>query len=826
MIISLAHAGFVRKFIVPVPNRSSRRAALREPLAKSLLFRINRLPIRQSRACGWRKRGGGNLPKAQLLELFGRERALKLPLAMHGLAAIKISETALRNLITVLIVLFLVTLGTALTLQLLVSRDHHLNAHNRQSLMHLKIAASELSAVLGAGLAGGTSHRVPDSEDLAQVLLPHAVEAGRIFAIMDGAGRIRATAPADSGLRGKRLAEVLTPEFLATEAGEAGEMTETTLVDGERAFVKMQSLSPYPGSLLVIHPRDAVLGAWRSDVAQIVTLFVVTLGVLVLLGAAFHWQAARAADADRTLSVATRRLDKALDRGRCGLWDWDIARGRIFWSKSMFDILGLEPQDDVLTYGAVAQRLHPDDPSIDQLVDQMLRGGKPSIDQEFRMQHRGGHWVWLRARCELAAAPGEQAPHLVGIAIDITEQKLADRLNQEAEIRLKDAIEAISEAFVLWDADNRLVICNSKYQQFHSLPSQVCLPLTPYEDLARAAKEPLVRQRMALGELGDGQTFEVQLEDGRWLQINERRTKDGGFVSVGTDITALKLNEEKLLDSERELMNTVRDLQKSRLTLEQQSQRLADLAEKYSREKTRAEAANRSKSEFLANMSHELRTPLNAIIGFSEVMEQQIFGPIATAKYLDYARDIHRSGQYLLDVINDILDMSKIEAGRIKLEVARFDVVAMIEDALRMIAPRALEGGVRIARALPPSLEVTADRRALKQVLINILANGVKFTPDGGQVTVAVKAAGGATEIAISDTGIGIEASELPKLGRPFEQVENQFTKTRSGSGLGLAISKSLVELHDGTIEIDSEPGRGTTVTIVIPAPEPGSAAA
>ena len=768
------------------------------------------------------------MPKAQLLELFGRERALKLPLAIHGLSAIKISETALRNLITVLIVLFLVTLGTALTLQLLVSRDHHLNAHNRQSVMHLKIAASELSAILGAGLAAGTSHRVPDSEDLAAVLLPHALEAGRIFAIMDGSGRIRATAPADSWLAGKRLAEIFGPDFLAAAPDASEEMTETTLNDGERAFVKMQSLNPYPGSLLVIHSRDAVLAAWRSDVAQIVTLFVVTLGVLVLLGAAFHWQAARAAEADRTLSVATQRLDKALDRGRCGLWDWDIARGRIFWSKSMFDILGLEPQDDVLTYGAVAQRLHPDDPSIDALVDQMLRGGKPSIDQEFRMQHRAGHWVWLRARCELAAAPDEQAPHLVGIAIDITEQKLADRLNQEAEIRLKDAIEAISEAFVLWDADNRLVVCNSKYQQFHSLPAHVCQPQTPYEELARAAREPLVRQRMALAgaELGEGQTFEVQLEDGRWLQINERRTKDGGFVSVGTDITALKRNEEKLRESERELMNTVRDLQKSRLTLEQQSQRLADLAEKYSREKTRAEAANRSKSEFLANMSHELRTPLNAIIGFSEVMEQQIFGPITTPKYVDYARDIHRSGQYLLDVINDILDMSKIEAGRIKLEVARFDLVAMIEDALRMIAPRALEGGVKIARAVPASLDITADRRALKQVLINILANGVKFTPEGGQVRVAVRGLRGATEIAISDTGIGIEASELPKLGRPFEQVENQFTKTRSGSGLGLAISKSLVELHDGTIEIDSEPGRGTTVTILIPTPETGSAAA
>src|SRR4029079_133785 len=259
--------------------------------------------------------------------------------------------------------------------------------------------------------------------------------------------------------------------------------------DGREAYATVIPLDPYPGSLVVMETGTDLLGAWRTDVTHIGALFTVTLAVLVLLGGAFHWQAARATEADRTLSVATQRLDKALDRGRCGLWDWDIARGRIFWSKSMFDILGLEPQDDVLTYGAVAQRLHPDDPSIDALVDQMLRGGKPSMDQEFRMQHRAGHWVWLRARCELAAAPGEQAPHLVGIAIDITEQKLADRLNQEAEIRLKDAIEAISEAFVLWDADNRLVICNSKYQQFHSLPAQVCQPQTPYEELARTARE-------------------------------------------------------------------------------------------------------------------------------------------------------------------------------------------------------------------------------------------------------------------------------------------------------------------------------------------------
>jgi two-component system cell cycle sensor histidine kinase PleC len=307
------------------------------------------------------------------------------------------------------------------------------------------------------------------------------------------------------------------------------------------------------------------------------------------------------------------------------------------------------------------------------------------------------------------------------------------------------------------------------------------------------------------------------MEDGHWLQINERRTKDGGFVSVGTDITPLKKHEERLLDSERELMNTVRDLQKSRITLEQQSQRLSELAEKYSREKTRAESANRSKSEFLANMSHELRTPLNAIIGFSEVMEQEFFGPLGTPKYIDYARDIHRSGQYLLDVISDILDMSKIEAGRMQLELQVCGLASVIDDALRIVAARAQQGGVTIETAVAPGLELTVDRRALKQVLINLLANAVKFTPDRGRVTIAAQHDRGRAVIVIADTGIGIPPADLGKLGRAFEQVENQFTKTKSGSGLGLAISKSLVEMHGGTLDIASEIGKGTTVTISLP---------
>ncbi|MFO1034530.1 MAG: ATP-binding protein [Hyphomicrobiales bacterium] len=394
-----------------------------------------------------------------------------------------------------------------------------------------------------------------------------------------------------------------------------------------------------------------------------------------------------------------------------------------------------------------------------------------------------------------------------------------DKLNLDAEVRLKDAIENISEAFVLWDTESRLVLCNSKYQQFHSLPASVCVPGTPYALVASSSREPVVKQYVP-GQIihrSGARSVEVQLADGRWLQINERRTKDGGFVSVGTDITELKRQEENLLSSEKTLMETVRDLQKERQTAEEQSQRLAELADKYASEKARAEAANRSKSEFLANMSHELRTPLNAIIGFSEVMTNEFFGPIGTPKYIEYANDIRRSGQFLLDVINDILDMSKIEAGRVDLEIEAVSLQILIEDVMRLVGPRASEGKINVSTDIQVERSFKADRRALKQIIINLMSNAIKFTPEGGSVSITARDAGRNIAFSIADSGIGIQQRDIQKLGRPFEQVENQFTKSRGGSGLGLAISRSLVELHGGKLEIASVVGKGTTVMVTLP---------
>src|SRR5207253_11149293 len=260
--------------------------------------------------------------------------------------------------------------------------------------------------------------------------------------------------------------------------------------------------------------------------------------------------------------------------------------------------------------------------------------------------------------------------------------------------------------------------------------------------------------------------------DGRWLHVSERRTKDGGYVSVGTDITTIKLHEEKLMQSEQRLMHTVENLRASQQALSHQADELADLAQKYSEEKTRAEEANQAKSKFLANMSHELRTPLNAIIGFSEIMESGMFGALGSDKYVEYCRDIHRSGEYLLDVINDVLDMSKIEAGRLKLDLENVDLDRELSDALRVVTTRAQDKNLEVRSQNAPGICLRADRRALKQIALNLLSNAVKFTPEQGRITVRGRVSRGAVVNGIKDSGIGIARDALQKLGRPFEQVE------------------------------------------------------
>ncbi len=342
---------------------------------------------------------------------------------------------------------------------------------------------------------------------------------------------------------------------------------------------------------------------------------------------------------------------------------------------------------------------------------------------------------------------------------------------------------------------------------------------TPYETVVAAGRKAIIRTTITNGdnEAQGARTFEAQLNDGRWMHISERRTKDGGYVSVGTDITKIKQHEHKLMEGEKRRIATINDLRQSQQALERQTDELADLAEKYAEEKTRAEEANQAKSKFLANMSHELRTPLNAIIGFSEIMEAAMFGPLGVDKYREYSRDIRESGRYLLDVINDILDMSKIEAGGIHLSPETVELDHIAADALRVVLGRANEKHLALRSDIATGVQLKADRRALKQIALNLLSNAVKFTPDGGAVTLRGRTRRGHVTIAIEDNGIGIPKDAVHKLGRPFEQVESQLTKRHQGSGLGLAIAKSLAELHGGRMRIRSVLGTGTMVVVRLP---------
>ena len=370
------------------------------------------------------------------------------------------------------------------------------------------------------------------------------------------------------------------------------------------------------------------------------------------------------------------------------------------------------------------------------------------------------------------------------------------RRERQAERRLIQAINSSSEGIVVYDAEERFVVSNSRYREFYPDTADLHRPGVKYENILRAAvarkqfhlasdvdQEAFIRERLVRFR-NPGEPIVRRIASGRWVQISERRTPEGGLISVRTDITALK-------DRERELIASMEA----------------------------AEAANRAKSAFLANISHELRTPLHAVLGLAEVMRDSQDAVPPAETYRSYANLIHESGSHLLDLINDVLDMSKIEAGRYDLLEEAVSLADTVESCVTIIAGHAQEGGVKIVKRLGgavPSLR--ADSRSIKQVVLNLLSNAVKFTPVGGTVTVSVdRDPSGDVAISVSDTGIGIDADQLPRITEPFWQGDDSHTRRFEGTGLGLAISKRLVELHGGTIRVESTKGIGTTVEVRFP---------
>ena len=288
------------------------------------------------------------------------------------------------------------------------------------------------------------------------------------------------------------------------------------------------------------------------------------------------------------------------------------------------------------------------------------------------------------------------------------------------------------------------------------------------------------------------------------IQLNEMsaRRKDGSQFPVELAVGRVRLGDRQLM------IGTLRDIS---------ARREADSTLRLAKED--AVAANRAKSQFLANMSHELRTPLNAIIGFAEVIEREFFGPVGVAQYASYAADIHRSGQHLLSLINDILDLSKVEAGRFEIVEQDFTLAETIDEAKRLLEIRAQKAGLSLSSEIEADIgRVYADRKLISQALLNLLSNAVKFTPTGGHVRISARReSDGDLLLSVADTGIGMASEEIPRALEPFGQIDGTLARRYDGTGLGLTITKAFIEMHGGTLSLDSEKGRGTTATIRLP---------
>jgi len=698
----------------------------------------------------------------------------------------------------------------------------HLRSERERALAggarDLDVFSTTLAARLDEALAA--SPAVAPAEVLRSVLAANPDLRPSRSVLADGAGAvIAADPPLPSGAQLEAVLGAAQP--LTTLADKAGAL-RLQGVNGDDEFAAVRNLRAAPDQIAFVAPVDELLRPWRRSALIMILLLGAASFALMGSTTAFALQARRAQARARAEATMRGHIDLALNRGRCGLWNWDIGQGRVDWSKSMFEMLGLPPSAGPISLGDLQAMCHPDDEPLAAIAARAQKANASSIDFELRIRNAKGEWVWLCKRAELVIDVTTGARRLVGIALDVTEQKREAELSATADQRVREAIEAISEAFVLWDSSNRLVLCNSKYQKLHNLPAEAVKVGAPYTELAALGTPPLVDRETevepgeALGA-GDARTYEARLSDGRWLQVNERRTRDGGYVSVGTDITDLKEHEQQLLNSEQLLLATVAQLRQSRRSLEAQAQQLADLAERYHEQKAQAEMANRAKADFLANMSHELRTPLNAIIGFSQLMEGETFGPLGSEKYRDYCSHILAGGQYLLNVISDVLDMSRLESGHIRLRPESFKVERAISKALLDVAATARDKHVVIDVEADGTDTIEADFAAVERILVTLLRNAVKFSPEGGVVTVGAQAVADQMYFYVEDAGTGIGPDDISRLGRPFEQAETTMANGMKGSGLGLAIANSLIELHGGLLRITSKPGEGTAVLVSLP---------
>jgi two-component system cell cycle sensor histidine kinase PleC len=491
------------------------------------------------------------------------------------------------------------------------------------------------------------------------------------------------------------------------------------------------------------------------------------------------------------LRRSEERYDFALRAIREGVYDWDIVNETVYYSDRVRDMLGFSPEE-LKTAADWLGRVHPDDlPGYRAAHTAHFKGDTERYECEYRYRAKDGAWRWARTHGIAQRDANGRAIRMIGSTGDITRLKQAEEALRQSEERYAIATKVATEGMYEWNVADGSLFLSEHTEPF--FPAGAPHTAAGWNSLIHPQDGPAYRH--AVLDHFKGATPRLEHEyriaslagEYRWVIDRGIAVRDAHghavkLIGAVTDATSRKLAEQALRDAREQ-----------------------------------AESASREKSLFLANMSHELRTPLNAIIGFAEVLRDGMFGEM-NAKQKEYAHDIFESGQHLLSLINDILDLSKIEAGRMELEPSEFDLRAAIERTLSLVKERAQRQGVRLTVDLAPDVStLVADERKFKQIMLNLLSNAVKFTPEGGSVTVSVQASPAALEISVRDTGAGISTDDQASLFQEFKQVGRNAAHKAEGTGLGLALTKRFVELHGGTIRVHSEPTKGSTFALSLP---------
>lgn len=567
----------------------------------------------------------------------------------------------------------------------------------------------------------------------------------------------------------------------------------------DKTYLVASRALPGDQRLLLIKPADGFMfRAMSPYLAAIIAVLGLAAGFLSVTARARQLQA-------QTESKRQQLLDRLLGPERAGCGTWIADKTGVILPAATMAALGYQRTDVCLEYEQLRDIVHPDDVSV---MLGLFLGNEARRDSCVRLLKDDGTWQLIWAR---SFPPTSQQE---GVMIPVSNEGMESRRTDELVLRLRDTLEALPQCFLLWDSAGRLVAWNAAFLEIFGIsdPDQMNEGMTVRDLIRSISIDPTFLKKYFApatdNEQIDGE--EVVFPDGKYLKIIRQRTIGDGWVCIGHDITDARVEAERRARNERELQMTVDILERSRKDLRQAMR-------SYETEKLRAQEANRAKSEFLANMSHELRTPLNAIIGFSDLIKEELYGPLGHEKYAEYAEDIHSSGNHLLNLIDDVLDLSKLEAGKLELKRGQTDLERVLKEGLRFIEPQMRESELNLQAMIDHMPTVWGDARAIKQVFINLLSNAEKFTPRGGSITVTTLVDLTSVTVLVADTGIGMSPEQLLRLGKPFELVEDHFSRTHRGTGLGIALSKSLMEEQDGILAVASEVRRGTVASITLP---------